>query len=147
MHAGREPATARGDAASLLGMPTMRQSASEEDALLATPLEDAREALAYWRGRLATLPLRRRAQRREARTMVANWEARVRRARLAALPGPLQWVLAAVADLLPSRRSVAILAVRRVGPVRRILAGVAIVAGVVAVTWLAALAVIVAALL
>lgn len=120
---------------------------SEEDALYATPLEDAREALLYWRGRLATLPRYRRAQRREARTMVANWEARVRRARLARLPGLVQWVMAVVADLMPSRRSVAVLAVRHAGPVRRVLAGVVLVAVAVAATWLAALAVIVAALL
>ena len=124
-----------------------RPATSDEDALYATPLEDAREALAYWRGRLATLPRYRRAHRREARAMIANWEARVRRARFARLPGPVQWVMAVVADLMPSRRSAAILAVRHVGPLRRVVAGAALIAVAFAVTWLVALAIIVAALL
>jgi len=43
---------------------------------------DARESLVYWRERLDRLPRRRRAARREARTMVLAWEQRVRNAEL-----------------------------------------------------------------
>ncbi len=52
------------------------------DALRGPSPHDARESLAYWRGRLEDLPRRRRAARREAREMVFAWEARVRRAEI-----------------------------------------------------------------
>ena len=43
-------------------------------------MDDGIEALEYWRGRRDRLPWRRRAARREADLMVANWEQRLRSA-------------------------------------------------------------------
>ncbi len=40
-------------------------------------LEEARECLAYWEERAASLPLRSVRQRREARDMAARWQSRV----------------------------------------------------------------------
>jgi hypothetical protein len=51
---------------------------------LAPPsLEDAEEALAFWRGRRRALPIYRRSARREADLMIAAWTVRVREARRA----------------------------------------------------------------
>lgn len=51
---------------------------------LAPPsLEDAEEALAFWRGRRRSLPIYRRSARREADHMIVAWSARVRAARRA----------------------------------------------------------------
>jgi hypothetical protein len=51
------------------------------ESMLAPPaLDDARRSLAYWRGRGKTLPVYRRAARREAREMASRWEERVRAA-------------------------------------------------------------------
>lgn len=65
--------------------------APDDDALAAAiappPLSDARESLEFWRGRLAGAPLYRFRRRREAREMVARWEARVRRAEIAVFGG------------------------------------------------------------
>ncbi len=59
----------------------------------APPLHEAREALAFWEGRLQRLPRRRLAARREAREMAARWRVRVREAELAAWgDGPLAWL-------------------------------------------------------
>jgi len=57
-----------------------------------TSVAEAREALAYWRGRLARLPWHRRAARAEAREMAARWQQRLvtahlERWRLSALTG------------------------------------------------------------
>jgi hypothetical protein len=49
----------------------------------APPLHEAREALAYWEGRLERLPRHRLRARREARDMTARWRSRVRQAELA----------------------------------------------------------------
>jgi hypothetical protein len=54
-----------------------------ESMLAPPPLEDARSSLDYWRRRGKTLPLYRRAARREAREMAGRWEERVREAELA----------------------------------------------------------------
>jgi hypothetical protein len=54
-----------------------------ENMLAPPPLDDARRSLDYWRSRGRTLPLYRRAARREAREMAARWEERVRAAELA----------------------------------------------------------------
>ena len=53
-----------------------------ESMLAPPPLDDARRSLDYWRGRGKTLPLYRRAARREASEMAARWEQRVRAAEL-----------------------------------------------------------------
>ncbi len=59
----------------------------------APPLHEAREALAFWEGRLQRLPRRRLAARREAREMAERWRMRVREAELAAWgDGPLAWL-------------------------------------------------------
>jgi len=59
----------------------------------APPLHEAREALAFWEGRLQRLPRRRLAARREARAMAERWRVRVREAELAAWgDGPLAWL-------------------------------------------------------
>ena len=48
-----------------------------EQMLAPPPLEDARSSLAYWRDRRKSLPLYRRAARREAKEMAGRWERRV----------------------------------------------------------------------
>ena len=59
----------------------------------APPLHEAREALAFWEGRLQRLPRRRLVARREAREMTERWRVRVREAELAAWgDGPLAWL-------------------------------------------------------
>lgn len=74
---------------------TARGREDHDDALLRElsgppPLDEAREALAYWERRALRLPRRRVRARREARAMAATWRARVREAELAALgDGPL----------------------------------------------------------
>jgi hypothetical protein len=47
---------------------------------LACDLDDGIDALEYWRDRRERLPWLRRADRREADLMVANWEERLRSA-------------------------------------------------------------------
>jgi hypothetical protein len=48
------------------------------EAMLAPPpLEDARSSLDYWQRRRRSLPLHRRAARREATEMTAHWQERV----------------------------------------------------------------------
>jgi hypothetical protein len=59
-----------------------------------TSVTEAREALAYWRGRLRRLPWYRRGARAEAREMIVRWRGRMLRAqlerwRLTALAGPV----------------------------------------------------------
>jgi hypothetical protein len=95
------------------------------------PLDEARDALAFWRHRLHTLPRYRRAQRREARAMVERWEERVRRAEIARLPWPLQWAFTAT---------------RALRPPRRLVIAVATVFAVMAATWAVVLGVVIAAL-
>jgi hypothetical protein len=51
-----------------------------ERMLLPPPLDDARASLEYWRQRRMTLPLYRRAARREAKEMAIRWRERVRAA-------------------------------------------------------------------
>jgi hypothetical protein len=54
------------------------------DSMLAPPpLDDARRSHEYWERRRKTLPVYRRAARREAREMAARWEDRVHAARIA----------------------------------------------------------------
>jgi hypothetical protein len=47
-----------------------------------TSVAEAREALAYWRGRMRRLPWYRRAARAEAREMAARWQRRLVQAEL-----------------------------------------------------------------
>lgn len=54
-----------------------------ETMLAPPPLEDARSSLAYWQTRRKSLPLYRRAARREAKEMAVRWQERVRAAELA----------------------------------------------------------------
>jgi Flp pilus assembly protein TadB len=54
----------------------------ETEAPCGTSVAEAREALAYWRGRLKRLPWYRRAARAEAREMVARWQRRMVQAEL-----------------------------------------------------------------
>jgi hypothetical protein len=65
------------------------------DELLAPPpLEDARRSLEYWRRRKQSLPLYRRAARREADAMISRWQERVRAAERARFDAtPLGWIL------------------------------------------------------
>jgi hypothetical protein len=54
------------------------------DSMLAPPpVDDARRSLEYWERRRRTLPVYRRAARREAREMATRWEDRVHAARIA----------------------------------------------------------------
>src|SRR4249919_290069 len=54
-----------------------------EQMLAPPPLADARDSLAYWQTRRKSLPLYRRAARREAKEMAVRWQERVRAAELA----------------------------------------------------------------
>jgi hypothetical protein len=54
-----------------------------ERMLAPPPLEDARSSLEYWKRRRKSLPLYRRAARREAKEMAIRWQERVRAAELA----------------------------------------------------------------
>jgi hypothetical protein len=68
-----------------LSRPVGRTAPPDDDLLLAElnappPLAEAREALAYWKQRLHSLPARRRRARREAAEMVERWQVRVRAA-------------------------------------------------------------------
>jgi hypothetical protein len=62
-----------------------------EEMLAPPAIEDARSSLEYWAGRRQTLPLYRRAARREADEMATRWRQRVRAAEQArfdaSLPG------------------------------------------------------------
>jgi hypothetical protein len=89
-------------------------------------VEVARMALEYWLSRLERLPRRRRAERREARQMVARWERRLLEAenhrRSESIAGRL--LLAAGLERLVVRRRPSVRVPRRARPrpsiVRRI---------------------------
>jgi hypothetical protein len=110
---------------------------------------DAREALTFWRSRLAGLPWHRRAARREARMMVSRSRARLVGAHLEARGfGSLAFAfLPLLAVLARSRRDhmrwVWVVLLRRNPLVRRWLVGASViaVASVAALAALAALAV------
>ena len=66
-----------------------------DEMLAPPPLEDARRSLEFWRSRKQALPLYKRAARREADTMIARWQERVRAAERARFDAtPLGWLLA-----------------------------------------------------
>ncbi len=54
----------------------------ETEAPCGTSVAEAREALAFWRGRLKRLPWYKRAARAEARDMAARWQRRLVQAQL-----------------------------------------------------------------
>jgi hypothetical protein len=55
---------------------------AETEAPCGTSVAEAREALAFWRGRLKRLPWYKRAARAEARDMAARWQRRLVQAQL-----------------------------------------------------------------
>ena len=67
---------------------------AETEGPCGTSVAEAREALAFWRGRLKRLPWYRRAARAEAREMAARWQRRRVQAELE------RWQLHAVAPPL-----------------------------------------------
>jgi hypothetical protein len=117
-----------------------------------TSVDEAKEALAFWRGRLNRLPWHRRAARAEAREMAARWQqrlvaAQLERWRLSALTGV---VVPAVAWWGVSRatrtRRVAALAVPivRRTPIGRMVMAAAAAIIVAALTMTVLLAVLIA---
>ena len=120
----------------------------ETEAPCGTSVAEAREALAFWRGRLKRLPWYRRAARAEARAMVARWQRRMVQAELERWQlRPLARPLLALVDWwgptrgLAARRAVT--HVVRASPVARM---VALAAAAVTVTAVAMLALIVVAI-
>jgi len=118
------------------------------EALAPAPLDDARESLEFWRARLSRAPRYRFRRRREAREMIGRWEARVRRAEIAAFGGGLTGRLWAAWDRgswRAVRGELASIATRRVRlPAVR---AVVLAAAAVWMTTTLALAVFLAALL
>ena len=120
----------------------------ETEAPCGTSVAEAREALAFWRGRLKRLPWYRRAARAEAREMVARWQRRMVQAelerwRLRGLSRPL---LALTEWWGPTRSLAARRATTRLlraSPVARM---VALAAASVTVTAVALLALVVIAI-
>jgi hypothetical protein len=117
----------------------------DAEAPCGTSVAEAREALAFWHGRLRRLPWYRRAARAEAREMVTRWrrrmlQAQLERWRLQGFAGPLlalvdRWELD---DAVAARRVASRLL--RLSPVARI---VAVAAAAVTVTALAVLVLVV----
>ena len=97
------------------------------DQMLAPPpLDDARRSLEFWQARKRSLPLYRRAARREADTMIARWQERVRaaeRARFASTP--LGWVIGKLwpGRIMIDRRTVVGFAWRSTPPALRLAVG------------------------
>jgi hypothetical protein len=120
----------------------------ETEAPCGTSVAEAREALAFWRGRLKRLPWYRRAARAEARAMAARWQRRMVQAelerwRLRGLSGPL---LALVEWWRPARRRAArriAMRVLRASPPARL---VALAAATVTVTAVAVLCLVIVAI-
>jgi hypothetical protein len=120
----------------------------ESEAPCGTSVAEAREALAFWRGRLRRLPWYRRAARAEAREMAARWQRRMLQAelerwRLRGLAGPL---LAVIAWCGPTRAHAARRVTRRVLRASALARMVALAAAAVTVTALAAVALVVVAI-
>jgi hypothetical protein len=120
----------------------------ETEAPCGTSVAEAREALAFWRGRLKRLPWYRRGARAEAREMVARWQRRVLQAELERwqLRGLARPLLALIEWWGPSRGLAARRVTRRVlraSPVARM---VALAAAAVTVTAAAMLALVVVAI-
>jgi hypothetical protein len=127
----------------------------ETEASCGTSVAEAREALAYWRGRLVRLPWYRRGARAEAREMVARWRRRLWQAELE------RWRLRGLGALLlpfvdrwgggrgvPTRRVTGrMLLALRTTPVGRMLTVIAAAAVVTAASMVALVAIAVAQLL
>jgi hypothetical protein len=119
----------------------------ETEAPCGTSVAEAREALAFWRGRLKRLPWYRRAGRAEAREMVARWQRRMVQAQLERwqLHGLARPLLALTDWWGPTRGAAARRTTRvlRFSPVARL---VALAAAAVTVTAVAMLALVVIAI-
>jgi hypothetical protein len=120
----------------------------ETEAPCGTSVAEAREALAFWRGRLKRLPWYRRGARAEAREMVARWQRRVLQAELERwqLRGLARPVLALIEWWGPTRGLAARRVTKRVlraSPVARM---VALAAAAVTVTAAAMLVLVVVAI-
>jgi len=120
----------------------------ETEAPCGTSVAEAREALAFWRGRLKRLPWYRRAARAEARDMVARWQRRMLQAELERwrLRGLARPLLALTDWWAPTRGLAARRITRhvlRASPVARM---VALAAAAVTVTAVALLALVVIAI-
>ena len=123
---------------------------ADTEAPCGTSVAEAREALAYWRGRLKRLPWYRRAARAEAREMAARWRQRMLRAQLERwrLPG-LAGPLLALLDRAPARGTAArYVATRalRVSPVARLVAAAAVAVTAAALSVLVLVAIAIAQL-
>jgi hypothetical protein len=121
---------------------------AETEAPCGTSVAEAREALAFWRGRLQRLPWYRRAARAEAREMAARWQRRRLQAELERwqLSGLARPLLVLIDWWTPSRGAAArhvAKHVLRASPVARM---VAVAATAVTVTALAMLALVVVAI-
>jgi hypothetical protein len=120
----------------------------ETEAPCGTSVGEAREALAFWRGRLKRLPWYRRAARAEARAMVARWQRRMVQAELERwqLRGLARPLIALIDWWGPTRSMAArriTTHVLRASPLARI---VALAAAAVTVTAVAVLALVVIAI-
>jgi hypothetical protein len=120
----------------------------ETEAPCGTSVAEAREALAYWRGRLRRLPWYRRSARVEAREMAARWQRRMLQAQLErwqlrALARPLSFVVDGFGPTrgLAARHLTKL--VLRASPVARM---VALAAATVTVTAVALLALVIVAI-
>ena len=121
---------------------------TETEAPCGTSVAEAREALAFWRGRLRRLPWYRRNARAEAREMAARWQRRLLQAQLERwqLHGLARPLAPLIDWLLPARdRAARHLAKRlvRASPVARM---VALAAAAVTVTAIAMLALVLVAI-
>lgn len=113
------------------------------DALRGPTPADARDSLAYWRGRLQCLPRRRIAARREARARVLSWEQRLRTAEVERWGGGVVGRAAGTLAVLGTLRPAAL--VKRLVPrsfvvgVMTIVLGTTLVVGLVVGAILSAL--------
>jgi hypothetical protein len=119
----------------------------DTEAPCGTSVAEAREALAFWRGRLRRLPWYRRAARAEAREMAARWQrrmlhAQLERWRLHRVAEPLLALFERTATSGAAARHLAKRAVQ-VSPIARV---VAVAAVAVTAASLAVLALVVVAI-
>jgi hypothetical protein len=123
---------------------------ADTEAPCGTSVAEAREALAFWRGRVKRLPWYRRAARAEAREMAARWQRRMLRAQLERwrLPG-LAEPLLALLERAPTTGAAARYAAKRVvrvTPVARVVAAAALAVTVTAIAVLVLVVVAIAQL-